>query len=411
MFDDSRCFVFYFAANKVYRQVLIAIFHPFRKFIGKMIDLTLPLTLIADIVVRIAPQKIIDDYWASYPLKKFKKALKKDDSNTVLKMIQEKKVDPLRLDGVGHTWLHIAALENSPEVLRLLLSNHPKTKRVDYINAENNQGNTPLHYAATRGHLQVIKVLVEERNPYRANVNAQNNDGGSPLHSAAYNGHKDAVAQLISSGADSNVEDNKGNTPLHSAACYGHKDAIAQLISSGADSNAENNEGSTSLHYAAFYGNKDAVAQLISSGADSNVEDNKGNTPLHYAVYQDHQEVARLLVYGKADVNSKSLKGWTPLKYAAYKGESDIVDLFVTGRRYQSSAYNPEFSPLNIAVLKGHLEVVKILVANIEDTEGAKKDLNSAWVLAKSLEEIDISDYLGCRADNGHYRNHCLELI
>ena len=41
-------------------------------------------------------------------------------------------------------------------------------------NAKNNDGETPLHYAASEGHIEVVKALVVE---YGADANAKNNDG------------------------------------------------------------------------------------------------------------------------------------------------------------------------------------------------------------------------------------------
>jgi ankyrin repeat protein len=44
---------------------------------------------------------------------------------------------------------------------------------------------TPLHLAANKGHIEVVKLLIE----HGAYVNAKNNNGWAPLHEAAYNGH------------------------------------------------------------------------------------------------------------------------------------------------------------------------------------------------------------------------------
>ena len=38
---------------------------------------------------------------------------------------------------------------------------------------------TPLHKAASRGHLDVVRVLISE---FKADVNVHNNNGVTPLH-------------------------------------------------------------------------------------------------------------------------------------------------------------------------------------------------------------------------------------
>ena len=34
-------------------------------------------------------------------------------------------------------------------------------KKAELVNTKNNEGNTPLHWAALNGHLEVVKLLVE----------------------------------------------------------------------------------------------------------------------------------------------------------------------------------------------------------------------------------------------------------
>ena len=46
------------------------------------------------------------------------------------------------------------------------------------------QGNTMLHFAASRGHFEMVKYFLNNREYYRKNVNIQNDLGETPLHSA-----------------------------------------------------------------------------------------------------------------------------------------------------------------------------------------------------------------------------------
>jgi len=60
------------------------------------------------------------------------------------------------------------------------------------VNARNEYGDTPLHYAAEHGHLDVALLLIERG----ADVNSRNNEGKTPLDVAREEGHVE-VARVI----------------------------------------------------------------------------------------------------------------------------------------------------------------------------------------------------------------------
>ena len=47
------------------------------------------------------------------------------------------------------------------------------------VNVHSHSGDTPLHEAALRGHLGVVRVLISE---FKADVNVHNHSGDTPLH-------------------------------------------------------------------------------------------------------------------------------------------------------------------------------------------------------------------------------------
>jgi ankyrin repeat protein len=65
------------------------------------------------------------------------------------------------------------------------------------INATVNNGNTPLHQAAYRGHLGVVELLIV----HGAEVNRRTNSGVTPLDWAKRNGHSAVVRILLAHGA------------------------------------------------------------------------------------------------------------------------------------------------------------------------------------------------------------------
>jgi len=114
-------------------------------------------------------------------------------------------------------------------------------------------------------------------------VNAKDDVGETPLHWAAWIGHKEIVELLITAGADVNA---KGDgTPLHHAALRGKKEIVELLIANGADVNTKGGwMVGTPLHYVVVGGHIELVELLIAEGTDVNVKDGSGGTPLDWAI-------------------------------------------------------------------------------------------------------------------------------
>lgn len=92
----------------------------------------------------------------------------------------------------------------------------------------------PLHDAAFIGDINEVKRLIAEG----INVNQKDNDGRTPLHWAALNNHKVVAELLIAHGAKVNVKDKDQRTPLQRAASSGHKDMVQLLKRHGAKGRA-----------------------------------------------------------------------------------------------------------------------------------------------------------------------------
>ena len=135
---------------------------------------------------------------------------------------------------------------------------------------------TALYEAATLGHYEVVKLLVERG----ADRNKASAYGQLPTHVAAEEGHENVVRLFLDRGMDPDKADGYGMTALHWAACADHRNVAKVFLDAGARLDKVDNHGQTPLHYAAEYGSDDAYELLLESGADPNKADNHGNTPI-----------------------------------------------------------------------------------------------------------------------------------
>lgn len=70
------------------------------------------------------------------------------------------------------------------------------------VNIQNNRGQTPLHIAAQRGDMSIVRLLLTSK---FINVDAQDCWGATPLHLASENGHIEVVKLLVAHNAQLNV--------------------------------------------------------------------------------------------------------------------------------------------------------------------------------------------------------------
>ena len=112
-----------------------------------------------------------------------------------------------------------AAGESRTETATALLS------RGANLNAKDNGGSTPLHWATWNGNPEIGTVLIAAG----ADVHARDKGGASPLHKAAQEGHTAIADLLLERGADVNARDERSHTPLRRAIKNGHTETVALL--------------------------------------------------------------------------------------------------------------------------------------------------------------------------------------
>ena len=107
-----------------------------------------------------------------------------------------------------------------------------RERRVDVDKGDKNIGISVLHLAAAcNGKMECMRILLDVG---KANVNAKDNGSNTPLHLAASRGHIEAATLLIERGAEINQINNNNQTPLDSAHVCNHTAMIAFLKTKGA---------------------------------------------------------------------------------------------------------------------------------------------------------------------------------
>ena len=186
---------------------------------------------------------------------------------------------------------------------------------------------TSIHRAAMQGDLAAVKKLLEQ-NP--ALLEARDDEEGvTPLAYAAGFGHMEVLEFLVARGANVNARDPRGLSALHLTVYTGQTQALRFLLDKGADVRAPGPSGMGSLHWAATAMRKDAeiAGLLIQRKADIGARDDYGNNALMLAALGGAQEVVRVLVEAGADINATNpLTGDGPLDVAVAEGRTEVAD-------------------------------------------------------------------------------------
>ncbi|KAL4959391.1 ankyrin repeat-containing domain protein [Aspergillus stella-maris] len=103
-------------------------------------------------------------------------------------------------------------------------------RQIDDYRRWDNNGDTPLHVAATHGSTEAIDVLLSNE-PTKTLINIQNNRGCTPLYLAAANGHREADDDVVEflilqEEIEVNHRDTRGRSPLWVAASHGRTEVV-----------------------------------------------------------------------------------------------------------------------------------------------------------------------------------------
>jgi ankyrin repeat protein len=179
----------------------------------------------------------------------FFRAVNVDDVGAVRSLLAQG-FDPNAVDSKGNTALYLALRYNSLKVARLLIDD-PHIHLNQLTPADENA----LMIACLQGDLSIVKLMVEKG----AEINKP---GWTPLSYAATRGHTDIVKYLLDHSAYIDAAAPNGSTPLMMAAYFGYDSTVKLLLEEGADPRLKNAMGYTALTLATQMHHKDIAAMI-----------------------------------------------------------------------------------------------------------------------------------------------------
>ncbi|XP_054714650.1 ankyrin repeat, PH and SEC7 domain containing protein secG-like [Uloborus diversus] len=344
-------------------------------------------------------------------------AVERDNQNDVRLILQR---DPNLVNAVpsnGSPALHLAATLGYTEMVMLLLAEGADTRL-----RTAKHGFLPVHLALFFEHEDTADILVDR--------DSENNlgswsSGHTPLHLAAEKGYLGIMKKLLTAGADIRVQCENGDTPLHSA-LTGRKEETAEFLCELDSKNEITNEfGETPLHLAAGSGMVRITRLLLAAGADFRARCRLGYTPLHCALLRRMRNTAEVLadldtgndlpdndeevIYSlnsrKRELKIRKYQMYSsihPHRKDEYEKYSLLIafmkrDMVTVEKRSKSSKRSAFkwLTALHLAATLGYTEMVMLLLAEGADTR--LRTANHGFLpvhLALFFEHEDTADIL-----------------
>uniref|UniRef100_A0A673XM57 Transient receptor potential cation channel, subfamily A, member 1a n=1 Tax=Salmo trutta TaxID=8032 RepID=A0A673XM57_SALTR len=307
--------------------------------------------------------------------------------------------------------LHYAASHGHISAIQLIV-------HLTELSASDEEGNTSLHWAVQRTQRESCACLLD----LGANPNILNLSLMSPLHMAVSLGHNTLIELLLShSNTDVNLEGDLGNTPVMLACCVDNHEALHLLFKYGARLCQQNKLGHYPIHAAAFAGAKKSMQVVLQKGEEMgyliethiNYVDKSFSTPLHLAVRGGNLEVIKLCIEQGAKIDQQQCDKSTALHFACTQGATEAVKLMLSAHDSVCDVINLTDgacqTPLHKTTIFDHAELAEYLISkggdiNAIDCKGHTPLLLatscSAWKTVSLLlthgANLKIKDKHGC---------------
>ena len=313
-------------------------------------------------------------------------AIGKDNLQDAQELLDNKGVSANVGDRVGWSPLINAAQRGHIPMMRLLLE-----RGADPLKGTIGD-RLPIHFAAENGHVDAVQLLLEQP---KANPNFRDKEGQTALFKAANKGRIEVVKILLEQAS---IEPNTSTidefTPLHQTIVEDHID-IVRLLLLRDDVNPNLTDKlyhQTALGMCIPYKDGDMVHIFLDRHSrrkdiDLDAPSMYGETALGRCARQGYIAAAKLLIGAGADINKPNEKGQTPLSAAAAEGREEIMEILLNcpGIDIQSVDKTDNHTALHRACEADRTKCVKLLLAHTKPaprTDITDMDGNTALHLA-----------------------------
>ena len=239
-------------------------------------------------------------------------------------------------------------------------------------------GYSPFHFVCHNGSLRIVKLFLDNKKKLDIDVNARDDNGCTPLHFANEFNNALVVKELLNHGLDVTLRSKQNTHLIHSAAMNKDPKVIQAVFESrqltNIDKNATNCNGHTVFHFAAQNEHyHEPLAYLLTNAMKFNLNinqlDNYQGNVFHSACGFGTEETVKFLIQNakkhNIDLNLRDISGYTPFHYACYYGKLQIVEILLKNSKEHKinvvSVNNNGKDGQAYAEQKGHTDIVKLI--------------------------------------------------
>jgi ankyrin repeat protein len=237
-----------------------------------------------------------------------------------------------------------------------------------------------LSLAIRQGHLAAVRAIVE-KNP--ALVKSGDDSGFTPLHIAATAGHVDIVAYLLERGADLEARTAGGQTPVFQTVPLASQQAFTYLLTKGANLNARDNQGKTILQFALTWQRPAMVDLILQHGFTVDAAGAAAQEMLDEAANTGVESLVTALTSRGTVIDPGMRNGSTLLHSAARGGLPGLADRLLKLGARPNERDQHGLTALHLAAFYGRAAVVPVLLAAGADVEALAPDGRSARDMAQ----------------------------
>jgi len=292
------------------------------------------------------------------------------------------------------------------------------------------QGDKAMMTAISRGHLDVVKLLVEQG----VSVNVASNEDTGLLLALWYK-HPEIFNYLLQKGADINATTPQlGRSPLHQAAAHHRLDVVQALIAHGADINRVDKQGNTPLMTVVRSGwytkeielpesqlkelgkqlvdmskeKKEEILNIVSvllaQNPDLKAQDEDGNNAAFLALKNHLPELLPTILTSPLETGLVNNEGESLMQLSLEQSDFDSI-LMLSARGENVNVAHGHITPLILAIKKGNADVVSALINAGADVNQYASDMNALDVISEGrfsdigklllAAEIDLNSFSG----------------